>query len=67
MIYITLSTPTSVKSDKVKKEIEKHLKSGKKTSEILWKLNGVTTESVASKISDDFRKLKNQIALKVRG
>lgn len=67
MNYVVLKTPNSVKSEAVKAEIKRLIKSGKKTSEISWKMEFVTTDKIVKEISDKFQVLKNRIAFEVRG
>ena len=67
MNYVTLKTPSSVKSEAVKAEIKKLIKAGKKTNEISWKMEFVTTDKIVKEISDKFQILKNRIAFEVRG
>jgi hypothetical protein len=66
MVYVSLKTPKSVGSDSVRKQIEKHIKDGKKTSEIKWKMEFVTTDSIVKNVSDKFQALKNKIAFEIR-
>lgn len=67
MVYVKLKTPKSVNSKAVKDEITKHIKSGKKTNEILWKMEFVTTEKTMKEVSDKFQALKNKIAFQLKG
>ncbi len=64
--YILLKTPRSVDSKKVKDEILKHLKAGKKTGDIAWRMEFVTTDELVKKISNQFRINKNKIAFNYR-
>lgn len=61
METITISTPNGVNSIRVKKEVEKLIKSGVKTNEINLQMNFICDSPEL--IINDFRKLKNHIAL----
>lgn len=61
METITINTPNGVNSIRVKKEVEKLIKSGIKTNEINLRMNFICDSPEL--IINDFRKLKNHIAL----
>lgn len=67
MVYVSLKTPKSVNSESVKSEIKRLIKSGKKTNEIAWKMEFVTTDKIVKEVSDKFQVLKNKIAFELRG
>ena len=60
MNTITISNPFQVKSKRVKKDVEKLIKSGIKTNEINLQMNFICDDP--GLILNDFRKLKNHIA-----
>jgi len=66
MVYVSLKTPKSVRSKIVADEIRKLIKIGKKTNEIAWKMEFVTTDKILKRVSDEFQILKNKIAFEVR-
>ena len=66
MDYITINKPIEVKSKRVKKQVEKLIREGVKTSEILLNMEFFAPENVIMKIAKDFQVIKNQIAFKVR-
>ena len=61
MKTITINTPNGVNSIRVKKQVEKLIKSGTKTNEINLRMNFIC--DAPEIIINDFRKLKNHIAL----
>ena len=61
METITINTPNGVNSIRVKKQVEKLIKSGVKTNEINLQMNFIC--DFPELIINDFRKLKNHIAL----
>lgn len=61
MITIELNTPKQINSIRVKKQVEKLIKSGIKTNEINLQMNFICDSPES--IINDFRKLKNHIAL----
>ena len=61
METITINTPNGVHSIRVKKEVEKLIKSGIKTNEIILQMTFIC--DAPELIINDFRKLKNHIAL----
>jgi len=61
METITINTPNGVNSIRVKKQVEKLIKSGTKTNEINLRMNFICDSPEL--IINDFRKLKNHIAL----
>lgn len=65
--YIFLRKPTDLKTPQKVKEITSHLQNGIKTNEILLQMNFVSTDEIIYNLMNDFRILKNQIALKLRG
>jgi len=66
MTYVSLKNPKSVESNAVKSEIKKLLESGKKTNEIHWKMQFVTTDKVVKEVSNKFQVLKNKIAFELK-
>ena len=60
MKTITIKTPTQINSIRVKKEVEKLIKSGVKTNEINLQMNFICDSPEL--ILNDFRKIKNHIA-----
>lgn len=60
MNTITIKTPTQINSIRVKKEVEKLIKSGVKTNEINLQMNFIC--DAPELILNDFRKIKNHIA-----
>ena len=60
MKIIVINTPLEVKSKRVKKDVEKLIKSGIKTNEINLQMNFICDDP--GWILNDFRKLKNHIA-----
>ena len=61
MKTITINTPNGVNSIRVKKQVENLIKSGIKTNEINLRMNFICDSPEL--IINDFRKLKNHIAL----
>ena len=60
MNTITISNPSQIKGQRVKKEVEKLIKKGVKTNEINLSMSFIC--DAPDLILNDFRKLKNQIA-----
>ena len=60
MKTITISKPSEVTSKRVKKEVEKLIKSGVKTNEINLQMSFIC--DAPELILNDFRKIKNHIA-----
>lgn len=60
MNTITISNPSQIKGQRVKKEVEKLIKKGVKTNEIQLVMSFIC--DAPELIINDFRKLKNQIA-----
>lgn len=60
MNTITIKTPTQINSIRVKKEVEKLIKSGVKTNEINLQMSFIC--DAPELILNDFRKIKNHIA-----
>ena len=60
MNTITISKPSEVTSKRVKKEVEKLIKSGVKTNEIILQMSFIC--DAPELILNDFRKIKNHIA-----
>lgn len=61
MNLITIETPKQINSIRVKKEVENLIKNGVKTNEINLRMNFIC--DCPESIINDFRKLKNHIAL----
>lgn len=64
--YIFLRKPTDLNTPLKLKEIKSHLNNGVKTNELLLKMNFVATDEVVNNLCNDFRIMKNQIALIIR-
>jgi hypothetical protein len=63
MVFVELNTPKSVNTQKVLNQITHYIQSGYKTNEISFITKFVTNDVTWLKITNDFRKVKNRIAL----
>lgn len=66
MNYIKIQYPSQINTKSFKKQVEKLIREGVKTREILLTMEFFAPENVVMKIAKDFQVIKNQIAFKVR-
>ena len=66
MDYIAIKYPSQINTKGFKKQVEKLIREGVKTSEILLNMEFCAPENVIMKIVKDFQVIKNHIAFKVR-
>lgn len=63
MPFISISKPSEIKSKATEKKVIEFLSDGFKTYEILLHMKFVVSEKGFLQITDEFRKIKNQIRL----